>query len=183
MAQGEDVRWYVMNATYGNAMNAQALLSSLSICSYVPMEYKSVQVGGKMVQKLKPIMQNLIFVKAPYSTIKEISTDHRYLHFQYTKVGGDNRNRPIIVDSEEMERFIDFVDGRFGEVEYIDTTDFNIKKGERVLVTEGIFSGKEGVLVSVAGRRYKQIVVAIDGVLAIQIKTPKPWTIVRKIEK
>lgn len=173
----------MMNATYGNAMNAQAILCDLSIDCYVPMEYRDVTVKGrKVVQKLRPIMQNLIFVKSTYSRIREVSTRCSYLHFQYTKVGGDNRNKPIVVDSDEMERFINFLDGRFDEVEYVDMTHFDLRKGERVLVVDGAFKGKEGMLVSVSGRRYKQIVVSIDGVLAIQIKTPKPWTIVERIK-
>ncbi len=170
-----------MNATYGNAMNAQAMLSSLDVRCYVPMEYKEVRRGARSTEQLRPIMQNLIFVKATYSQLREISTGHRYLHFQYTRTGGESRNLPIVVGDEEMEQFISFVDGRFSEVEYIDATQFDLRRGERVLIIDGIFKGKEGTLVSVSGRRYKQIVVAIDGVLAIQIKTPKPWMIVKKL--
>ncbi len=183
MMQVEEVKWYVMNATYGNAMNAQAMLCDNSIHCYVPMEYRFVpSKNQKMVKKLRPIMQNLIFVKATYSRIREMSTRCSYLHFQYTKVGGDNRNRPIVVDSDEMERFINFLDGRFEDVEYLDMTNFDIRRGERVMVVDGVFKGKEGTLVSVSGKRYKQIVVSIDGVLAIQIKTPKPWAIVERIQ-
>lgn len=146
------------------------------------MEYRALRTKGlKVINKLQPILQNLIFVKSTYPQLKEIYSSHNYLYFTYTKTGGDNKNRPIIVGNEEMEQFINFIDGHFGEIVYIEPTSFNLAKGERVRIIDGPFSGKEGLFVSVSGKKFKQIVVSIDGVIAVHINTPRPWTIIERL--
>lgn len=181
MAQTEANQWYVINALHGNALNAQSALQGLNIECFVPMEYRPVRVKGlKVREQLQPILINLIFIKSTFEQIKELNERYKYLHFSYTKTGGDGRNKPIVVPPVEMEQFIEFIGGRFEAVEYIDSQSVDIKKGETVEIIDGPFKGKKALFVSVSGKRFKQIVVAIDGIIAVCIKSPKPWSIIKR---
>ena len=86
----------------------------------------------------------------------------------------------MIVPTVEMEQFIKFLEGNFEHIDYIDTKGLDIKKGELVKVISGPFKGQEGTFIKITGKRNKQIVVAIDGLLAVAIKTPDPSQIIEK---
>ena len=180
MNNSEQVQWHVLHAMHGNAMVAQRLFSQLSIETFVPMEKRHVIVKGKkVVTKLMPIFLNLIFVKSTLTRIKEIKSTCTYLYYLNYNVNGTQQ--PMIVPMVEMEQFVNFVGDNFEHVEYIDTKGFDIKKGERVKVISGTFKGQEGTFIKITGKRNKQIVVAIDGLLAVAIKTPDPSQIIEKI--
>ncbi len=75
----------------------------------------------------------------------------------------------MVVPNEQMERFRTFVEGNLDRIKYVDITDLNLKAGEKVRINSGPFKGKEGLLVKVNGRRSKQVVVSIDGLLAVVV--------------
>ena len=180
MDNSEEIQWHVLYTVHGNAMVAQRLFSRLSIETFIPMEKRSVTVKGKkVITKLVPILSNLIFVKSSLVRIREIKSTCTYLYYLNHNVNG--AKQPMIVPMVEMEHFINFLDGNFEHVDYIDTKGFDIKKGEQVKIISGVFKGKEGTFVKITGKYNKQIVVAVDGLLAVAIKDPKPWTIVEKI--
>ena len=176
----EEIKWHVLYTVHGNAMVAQRLFSQLSIETFVPMEQRPVTVKGKkIIIKLVPILSNLIFVKSTIARIKEIKSTLTYLYYLNTNTGGEKQ--PMIVPMVEMEKFIQFLEGNFEHIEYIDTKGLDIKKGERVKIISGVFKGKEGTFIKIIGKRSKQIVVEIDGLLAVAIKTPNPSNIIEKI--
>ncbi len=174
----EESQWYVFQAMYGRALMAQSILSALSINSYVPMVVKPT-TSREAKPVVAPILSNLIFIETTFSRIKELRATYDFLYYLSDSTSGERV--PMIVQRDQMEQFINFVEDRFNAIEYISPTSFDIRKGERVKIIDGAFQGKEGVFVKVAGKQRKQIVVAIDGLLAVSIKSPKPWTIIERI--
>ena len=179
MNNSEEVQWHVLHAMHGNAIAAQRLFSQLSIETFVPMEQRSVTVKGKkVIPKLVPIFLNLIFVKSTFARIKEIKSTCTYLYYLTHNVNG--KKQQMIVPMVEMEQFVNFVRNNFEHIDYVDTKGLYINKGERVKIISGVFKGKEGTFIKIAGKRSKQIVVAIDGLLAVSIKTKNPRQIIEK---
>lgn len=175
----EENQWYVLQAMYGRAMVAQRLFSQLCIETFVPMQNKPVTVKGKkVITKLVPIFLNLIFIKSTLVRIEEIKSKYTYLYYLTHNVNGTKQ--PMIVPMVEMERFVNFLGGNFEHIDYIDTQGLDIRKGERVKIISGVFKGKEGTFIKITGRRNKQIVVSIDGLLAVAINTPNPSQIIEK---
>ena len=180
MNNSEGVQWHVLHAMHGKAMTAQGVFSRLTIETFVPMEERLVTVKGKNKHtKLMPMFLNLIFVKSTLTRIKEIKSQYGYLYYLTHTVNG--KKEPITVPLVEMECFINFLEGKFEHIDYIDTKGLDIKKGELVKIISGAFKGKEGIFIKITGKRSKQIVVAIDGLLAVSIKTPNPSHIIEKI--
>ncbi len=184
MSNVEEEKWYVLNAIYGNSMNAKKELTKLNIPNFVPMESVATFVKGKKVKcKVQPIILNLVFVKSTFSRIKEINSRLNYLYFRYTKIFGEDKNVPLTVSDENMEKFISFIDGNEEHITYIqDTTTFNIKEGERVRITDGPFVGKEAIFVKIANVTKRQIVIEIGDILGATIKCQFPSRIIEKIK-
>lgn len=162
----EEKKWYAIKAIYGRALKAQALLSGLGIDSYVPTKAEVSYRGTKRekVVKRTPVITNLIFIYTENQTIRELVRSYDWLHHLYQKEAG--KSLPSIVPADQMDRFIAFVSQREESVVYVDLSDVDFTKGERVRITSGPFAGREGVLARVNGKRSKQVVVAIEGYLA-----------------
>lgn len=175
-------QWHVLQAMHGKAEKAQAVFTKKGITSFVPMKSVSETIGRKTTTKLVPILNHLIFADTETSVIREIRETNNYIYYRPDLT--DNK-KPMIVPREEMEYFIDFVqsggDEGYDELEYIDIDSFNIKAGERVRITSGIFKGKEGLFVKVEGKHLKQIVVAVAGIISLKIKHPNPSRIIELI--
>lgn len=180
MVSEQPKNWYVLKAMFGRALQAQRMLIDREITSYVPMEYRDVVVKGqRKVRKLVPVISNLIFVETTFEQLYELKLSNRYLWYLTRR--GEGGDEPIVVEPEEMERFREFVEGRYDELRYLDIESFDLKKGERVRIIDGAFAGREGTFVKVKGRRSRQIVVAIDGLLAVEIVHPNPAQIIERI--
>ncbi len=166
----EDKRWYAMRAMFNRALITHELLEKQSILSFVPMEMRDIIIKGKRTkQKLVPVILNLIFINATPSKIKELCYKYSYLQCIYGKLEG--KNSPIIIPDKEMYEFIDVVNNHTNDIVYITPENFNISAGDRVKITYGALKDKEGILVKVKGKRSKQVVVAIDGLIAAMITT------------
>ncbi len=184
MTQKEDEKqWYVLQAMYGKAEKAKDIFSELDIDSFVPM--KSVVDSSKRKKgatKLVPVLSHLIFVDSTLERIKEVQKVHKYIYY---KTDITHSGVPMIVPRGEMEHFIDFMQSGGSnaceEIEYIDSSSFNIKEGERVKILSGAFKGKDAFFVKIKGKHRKQIVVSIAGVLSIEIVHPFPSQIIEKI--
>ncbi|MFI3268486.1 MAG: UpxY family transcription antiterminator [Rikenellaceae bacterium] len=173
-------QWFVLQAMYSRAVKAQEMLTNLEIETFVPMEKRKVVVKGKKIQeKMVPALRNMLFVKSTFSRIREIKAVNKYLWYLTHTLNGSIE--PIIVPDDQMTRFVEFVEGRFEDIEYIDHETIDLKKGEKVKIIAGAFQGKEANFIKITGKRNKQLVVAIDGVLAVAIKTPCPNMIIEKI--
>lgn len=183
MSGGNDVKWYAMNAFRGGALSVQNMLTKLEIENFVPKHHGTVIVkGNKIKHLLKPIIPSLIFIKSTFSELDEICHTTQNLHFRYTKIHGGNRNVPISIPNEDMERFIEFIDGNEEHINYITDPDvLNIEVGERVRITEGPFVGKEAIFMKLANVTKRQIVVKIEGVLGASVICKFPSRIVEKI--
>ncbi len=176
----ENKQWYVLEARHNGALKAQKLFGDLQIKSYVPMESKALKTkGGKVTTKFVPIFYNLIFAQTSFTRLNEIKALNPYLW--YKTDGPTGNSKPMTVNDEKMQIFIDFIDGNFDKINYIDPSSFDLKAGERVRITDGPFKGKEGTFVKVKGQRKLQIVVAIDNLLAVTIAHNNPCHIIERI--
>ncbi len=175
-----DSHWYVIQAAHNGALKAQEQFNNHKIDSFIPMEMRDVVVkGGKTKRKLMPVFLNLIFADVSFRQLCDMKILNKDLWYVNTVVDGEKQ--PMTVPRDEMKEFIDFVNGNFQHLEYIDTQSFNLEKGERVRITDGPFAGKVGIFVKVKGKRNKQVVIAVDGLLAVEIIHPNPSQIIERI--
>lgn len=169
MVQGEQMNWYAMRATYGRNMLARTLLEGYGVESFVPMRLVAVRRGRSTRRQLVPVIRDLIFVRTTPSQIRDVKAKISYLHYITRPEAG--RNVPIIVPDEQMEQFVAVAATYDEGLQYLDPAEVNLKAGQRVRIRGGVFDGREGCFVRVAGMRSRRVVVAIEGVIAVAMVT------------
>lgn len=184
MGKIEDEKWYAMNAFRGGAISVQSKLNKSKIENFVPMEYGAMIVKGKKVkQQLVAVIPSLIFIKSTFSQIDEICKKTQNLHFRYTKIHGGAKSTPITIPTEEMEQFIAFVGGCEEHIEYLTDPDIlDMAKGERVMITEGPFIGRQATFVKIKSMAKRQIVIELESILGARVKCSFPSRIIEKLK-
>lgn len=166
-------KWYVMKASNNRASIAKIELEKRSVVSFVPLEKKKRKNrNGEECLVTAPILPSWIFVKSDLPTIKKISKEIDYLFLLYDRTIGEvDRGEPMVIPTCEMDEFITFVDGNSDKIAVVDHNEIDLRKGEKVKITTGAFKDKTATFISVKGKRNKQIVVKIEGYIAVMATT------------
>lgn len=155
-------QWYAIRVTYNREMKVKQELDSLNISNFLPMKYQMVTRGNRRIKVLMPAISNLIFINLTQEEMKEYR-DKTLMPVRY--IMDKETHRPITIPKRQMDNFI-AVAGTFDEqVIYLDLNLTQMKKGEKVRITGGIFEGAEGEFVRVKGDR--RVVVTIPGIVAV----------------
>lgn len=171
--------WYPLRVTYSRELKVKEYLDSQSVENFIPMHYVEVERGEEMVRRLVPVIHNLIFVRAGSGEVERLKKDSpvsglvRYMMNPFT-------NTPITVPEKQMQDFIAVAGTVEEQVMYLSPSEVEMKKGDRVRVVGGIWSGVEGRFVRV--KRGLRVVVEIKGVMAVATASLHP-SMVRKIEE
>jgi len=166
MNDGSDINevpvWYAMRVSYQRELRVKDELDAQGIRSFVPMQYKRVVEGDRMVKRLVPSVHNLIFVWLAPKAMREYKmTTAQPVRYIIDHTTG----RPMIVPERQMESFIK-VAGTYDEgLIYLNPNPGDFIAGDRVRIMGGPFEGAEGVFVRVKGDR--RVVVNIEGVVAV----------------
>ena len=173
----EESRWWCIRVTYNRELKVKAELETLGIRYFLPMVYQESIIKGRKVKKLVPAIHNLIFIhctRAEMIDYKErTALPVRYIMNKETR-------RPEIIPDRQMENFIAVAGNYDEQIVYLDYDTAILKRGERVRITGGIFSGVEGEFVRIAGDR--RVVVTIRGIAAIATAFIHP-SLIQKLDK
>lgn len=161
-----DVVWFAMSAPYSKELEAQILLQSYNIESFIPLCYKIIErKDGCKMRKLAPAIHNLIFVKTTRPIIQEVK--QRITILQFLTKPENGRNVPIIVPEQQMQQFITICKSQNENLTYLSPTEINLAKGTRVKIIGGPFDGVEGTFIKIKGYKKRRIVVSIPGIAAV----------------
>lgn len=162
-----EVRWYVMRV-YKNERRAEEWLSSPEGLSYfIPKRPAMYSYHGRKVRKQIPVIPGLIFVHASFRQIVTFKQSC-YNGLQFMPAGREPDGRYLTVREREMDSFMRVcAQSGFGPVFFHHTDEINLEKGTRVRVHGGLFDKAEGFFVRVAGKRSRQLVVMLTGVMAV----------------
>ncbi|MDR1056202.1 MAG: UpxY family transcription antiterminator [Prevotellaceae bacterium] len=162
MAFANNIFWYAVRVTYCREMIFKKHLDALNIENFIPMQYTLVEKGGKKRKKLVPVIHNLIFIKVTRGVLDGIKqkveneTPIRYIIDKAV-------NRPVTVPDKQMENFINVSKHYDEQIVYLDIS--TLKKGDKVRITGGPFSGIEGEFLRVKGDR--RVVVNLENIMAV----------------
>ena len=159
------LKWYAIRVTYSREKKFKEYLDAQAIENFLPMQCKLVKKRGKMVKDLVPVVHNLIFVKSVRSVLDVIKQEVEWITpIRY--ITDLSTQEPIIVPESQMRSFIAVAGSLDEQLLYLDNhIDTVLEKGNRVLVTSGVFSGVEGVVLRI--KRDQRVVVSIKGVIAV----------------
>ncbi len=177
MADSEPILWFAMRATYHRELKLHNLLREKGVESFVPLEYREESVqpstearsGGRRVKRggrrLVPMIANYIFIRTTTRHLQQIKIETPYLRYVV-----DRERQKITIPEEQMREFIRVSSTNDRELIYIQPEQLDIRQGERVRVTGGLFGGAQGTFVKIEGRRNRRFVVMLEGVMAVAAK-------------
>lgn len=160
--------WYPMRVPYGRELKLKVILDMNGVESFIPMVRQQVTAerSTKAVCKYVPAIRNLIFIRSDRAVIDRIKSEVEYatpMRF----IMDQSTRQPIIVPEKQMEDFLKVSSCPDRELLYLKETDFSLKNGEQVMITDGPFAGVEGKVLRIKGN--KRVVVSIEGVAAVAI--------------
>lgn len=173
MASPNQRKWYAMSSPYGREMQAVKTLSTEEeVDTFVPMERYERMIGQKSrTRKVsqRPIVRNLLFVKATEFRMRQLKQEYNSLLQFKVKPQLGGGFIPVIVPDKQMEDFMRLYDSpnlklQFYKPEEIE--DLHLRPNAKVRIEDGVFAGVEGYYQQVKGARGKRFVVKIEGMLA-----------------
>ena len=165
--EGKEARWYAMRI-YKNEHQAEEQLSDTTdgLEHFIPKRYAMRTYHGRKTPRLVPVIPSLVFVHASYFRIVAFK-QNRYNSLQFIQASRDGTKRYLTVHDKDMESFIRVCEQYSEKTCFYKPEDINVKKGTKVRVHGGPLDKVEGIFVKVTGKRSKQLVVLLTGVMAV----------------
>jgi transcription antitermination factor NusG len=166
-----DILWYVLFAANGKAVKIKPCLEAAAIEYFFPVYYKERKIrGSERCERISlPLLGNLIFAKASRNALdpilKEVKLRLSISSDLYYRDYSDKRI--IIIPENQMRNFI-AVAGNEKEKEqiiYISNDEVSLRKGVKVRITGGVFTGVEGIFMRIKGD--KRLVVSIPNLFSV----------------
>ena len=170
--------WYAMSSPYGREQKVVDMLKSWhdDVTPFLPMERFERMVGQiKRTRKVsyRPVVRNLLFVKATEPKMRELKKEFNTLLQFKVRPRHEGGFEPIIIPGKQMEDFMAIYENVDDDkLEFFKPDEIELRPNARVVIQDGIFAGKEGYYQQVRskqakkGKKEKRFVVLIDGFLA-----------------
>ena len=146
-----DLNWYPLRITYSRELALKNYLDSKQIENFIPMRYEYIVRNECKIRKLVPAIHNLVFVRSTRKQLEEIK-EAKVAILPIRYIMDCETQQPITIPDVQMRSFID-------------PTTINLKRGQRVRITGGVFEGVEGEFVRIKDDR--RVVVVIQGLMAV----------------
>ena len=169
---GGIVRWYPMRIFHSSAKRQRNLQEELDneetvVETYVPQSLIDAETG-----KTAPTLLNYIFVRITLGNLRALKEVPKYSTLRYVmRTGRDDKYQKVSdiahIPDHEMMNFQQVINSLNEQVEYIQNSDFAMRPGQKVKITDGTFKGVEGTLKSI--KKHLCVVVTLDCIMAVAI--------------
>lgn len=135
---------------------------------FTPMTQMIMTIGGRRQRRDVPVIQDLLFVHETKETLDPIVAKYPTLQYRYTL--GKNKNEPMTVREDEMERFIFAVGNSETPLYYRPGEITDTMYGKKVRILGGQLDQYEGRLLSVKGMRKRRLIVELPGLITAAVE-------------
>jgi len=167
------MNWYAAKVKYQTERKMKAWLDEQAIENFIPFRKVLIERNGRKINKEKPIVPGLLFIKTNYQTACILQVESRT---KIVYLRNFENHRLLIVPDKQMQDFMFLLD--FSE-SAVQVENANLRKGDRVRVIKGDFAGIEGELIRIKG--HKRVVVRLEGLFSLAT-TYIPSSFLEKIE-
>ncbi len=169
MQTEKSLQWFPMRVTYNRELKVKEHLDTIDVESFIPLRYEFVGKGNDKKRKLVPAIHNLIFIrstKQQLTYLKQRVKELEPLRF-IVRTTLDGNSEILRIPDRQMENFLRVASVQDDSVMFLQPGDYINKVGRRVLITEGVFAGVEGVIKRFKNNRH--VVVQMEGLAAVAI--------------
>jgi len=167
------VRWYPMRIFHSSIKRQRILQEELDkeetvVETYVPQSLIDAETG-----KTAPALLNYIFIRTALHNLRGLKEAPKYSTLRYVmRLGRDDNYQQVSeiahITDHEMANFQQVINSLNEQVEFIQNSDFAMRPGQKVMITDGTFKGVEGTLKSI--KKHLCVIVALSGIMAVAIK-------------
>lgn len=167
--------WYAMSAPYREMKVADYLKAKEDIKVFLPLERCERMVGQhirKRVISYRPVVRNLLFVKATPGRMRDLKQIYNSM-LQFKTRPMDGHSEVITIPDKEMEDFMALCENvEDANKHFFLPGEINLRPEARVRIEDGVFAGLEGYYQKVKGcknekgKDEKCFVVKIEGFLS-----------------
>jgi transcription antitermination factor NusG len=159
----QDKVWYVLKTRPRQEKAVRSLLEEYGVESYLPTRMEEhVYVNGRKKTIEMPLLPSTCFMLcAPEQRFAIVNS----LKYKTDLLTDRFTNSSMVVPARQMEDFMKAVAMADMAMEQVDITE-----GDRVVVSEGEFSGMEGVVAKINGRR--RFVISLSNLTAFALQIP-----------
>lgn len=136
---------------------------------FVPLRYQISKEHGKKLRKLVPAIPGMVFLKGEIEELQQV-VKYRKDRIFLRKSTFSNREDYLKVSDRDMENFIAVTEKAGEHITYFDPGEIKLRPGDKIRVNGGLYDGREGVVMRVKGKRRKQLVVSIPGILIASVE-------------
>lgn len=169
MQTEKSLQWFPMRVTYNRELKVKEHLDTIDVESFIPLRYEFVGKGNDKKRKLVPAIHNLIFIrstKQQLTYLKQSVKELEPLRF-IVRTTLDGNSEILHIPDRQMENFLRVASVQDDSVMFLQPGDYINKVGRRVLITEGVFAGVEGVIKRFKNNRH--VVVQMERLAAVAI--------------
>jgi transcription antitermination factor NusG len=161
----KEIRWYVVGSvTRGRELRIRDELRRDEHECFVPLQYEVRKVRGQRQRTLVPAVTGLIFVRGTLEEVREaIKFRHDGLYIR--KSTFSNKEDYLSVSEHDMRNFIAVAEQAGEKISYYRPDEIQLQVGDKIRVNGGLYDGREGVILRIKGKRRRQLVVSIPGVI------------------
>ena len=167
--------WYAMSAPYREMKVADYLKAKEDIKVFLPLERCERMVGQhirKRVISYRPVVRNLLFVKATPGRMRDLKQIYNSM-LQFKTRPMDGHSEVITIPDKEMEDFMALCENvEDANKHFFLPGEIKLRPEARVRIEDGVFAGLEGYYQKVKGchsekgKAEKCIEVKIEGFLS-----------------
>ena len=161
----EEIKWYSMGCTSPQKeLRIRDDARKYGLEAFVPLKYEVKSIRGQKQRALVPAISRMLFVKG---TLEEVKKYIRKAHFVVfiRKSTFSNKEDYLTVPTKAMEDFIAVTENNEEHVTYFSPDEISLQEGDRIRIKGGLYDGREGVVMRLKGKRNRQLVVQIPGIL------------------
>lgn len=177
-------KWFVLGSLKRNQeLKIRDELRRESLECFVPIRYSVKSIKGVKKRLMLPAISNMIFIKGLLEDLQEkIRFNKNALYLR--KSTFSNKEDYLTISDAEMQNFIAVASKAGENITYFTPDEIKLQPGDKIRVNGGFFDGREGIIMRIKGKRKKQFVVSIPGVVyaAVELE-PEMIELPEKIEQ
>ena len=175
MVEDNEIRWYAIGCTSkAKELKVRDDIRKFGLEAFVPLRYQIKTIKHQKQRALVPAIPGLMFAKGTKDELKDYIQNHANFVVYMRKSTFSNKEDYLTVPTKDMENFIAATEDHEAHITYFRPEEINLQAGDRIRVKGGIYDGKEGIVMRIKGKRNKQLVVQIPGMLVAAIEmTPE----------
>lgn len=158
-------KWYVLGSLKRNQeLKIRDELRRDNLDCFVPLRYVIKKVKGVRQRMVVPAIPGLMFLKGTADALKEAIQCRKY-GLYLRKSTFSNKKDYLTVSNHDMQNFISFTAQAGEHISFYRPEEIQLRSGDKIRINGGLYNGLEGVIQRIKGKRNRQLIVTIPGVV------------------